>query len=99
MNREIIIRKAILTYGAKAQMMMCIEEAAELIQAINKYFRATKGNCNSLDKAYWNLAEEIADVQIMIEQMRIIFGKDVIDMKVKEKLCRLETRMREEQMI
>lgn len=39
MNRN-ILKKAIDTYGVKAQMMMCIEEAAELIQAINKYFSA-----------------------------------------------------------
>ena len=38
MDRK-ILRKAIDTYGTKAQMMQCIEEMAELIQAIIKKTR------------------------------------------------------------
>jgi hypothetical protein len=34
--------------------------------------------------------EEIADVEIMCEQMRIIFGSDTIDIVKKKKLERLQ---------
>lgn len=61
MNRN-ILKKAIDTYGVKAQMMMCIEEAAELIQAINKYFRAVENG--DVSNAGYDLIGEIADVEL-----------------------------------
>jgi NTP pyrophosphatase (non-canonical NTP hydrolase) len=48
---------------------MAMEEAAELIQAINKCLRYKDDEgCRN------NLIEEIADVEIMIEQLKIIFN-------------------------
>lgn len=51
-------------YGYPAQSNQLIEECAELIQAINKYRRY--GNTESLK----NYIEEIADVEIMLEQIK-----------------------------
>ena len=90
MDRK-ILRKAIDTYGTEAQMMQCIEEMAELIQAINKYFRANTNE--EVAKAYISVIEEISDVQIMLEQMRIVFGDKAVDEQITAKLGRLEKRL------
>ena len=91
MDRK-ILQKAIDTYGTEAQMMQCIEEMAELIQAINKYFRANTDE--EMAKAYVSVIEEISDVQIMLEQMRILFGDKAVDEQITAKLGRLEKRLK-----
>ena len=91
MDRK-ILRKAIDTYGTEAQMMQCIEEMAELIQAINKYFRANTNE--EMAKAYISVIEEISDGQIMLEQMRLLFGDKAVDEQIKAKLGRLEKRLK-----
>lgn len=50
-------------YGRELQEMQAIEEMAELTQAINK-FRRKPG-----EQTFENLIEEIADTQIMLEQL------------------------------
>ena len=57
-----ILEAAINKYGAFAQENMCIEECAELIQAINKKHRGLPHN----------IAEEIADVEIVLAQLKTI---------------------------
>ena len=62
-------------YGYVAQSNQLIEECAELIQAVSKYRRAVErvGEPVSEDKkaiALDNLIEEIADVEIMLEQVK-----------------------------
>ena len=57
-------RKAVIVWGRPAQLGMVVEECAELISDINRYGRGRITD----DK----LMEEVVDVQIMIEQMRII---------------------------
>jgi NTP pyrophosphatase (non-canonical NTP hydrolase) len=58
-----VYRKAIDTWGETAQLDQTIEELAELIQAINKYKRT---------KNIESMLEEIADVEIMISQMKYL---------------------------
>jgi len=67
MNEE-LYRKAYRTWGIGAQMDMVIEEAAELIQAIRKSDR------NGILREQENLVEEMVDVEIMIEQMKVILN-------------------------
>ena len=57
-----ILTTAIRTYGEREQECQAIEECAELIQAINHKHRGREHN----------IAEEIADVEIMLEQLKII---------------------------
>jgi len=53
-------------YGKEIQSTICMEECAELIQAISKMKRG---------KDYRdNLSEEIADVNIAITQLKVIYG-------------------------
>lgn len=62
MTENQIMLAAIKTYGEKAQEEVAIEECSELIQAICHKHRGRKDN----------IAEEIADVEIMLEQLKII---------------------------
>jgi NTP pyrophosphatase (non-canonical NTP hydrolase) len=88
-----ILEKAIRHYGAKNQMGVACEESAELIQAISKCLRY-KDDIEARN----NLVEEIADVLIMIDQLKIIMNiKDYeIDCYRKYKLERLERRVENE---
>ena len=75
-----ILKAAINYYGAEHQENMCIEECAELIQAINKKRRGKPHN----------IPEEIADVEITLEQLKLIncCARDVEEIK-SEKLLKL----------
>ena len=88
-----ILEKAIRHYGAKNQMGVACEESAELIQAISKCLRY-KDNIEVRN----NLVEEIADVLIMIDQLKIIMNiKDYeIECYRDYKLQRLERRIENE---
>lgn len=61
------LQQYIDTYGTEKQSMVAMEECSELIQAISK--RVRKGT--SVDD---NLAEEIADVLVCIEQLKIMYS-------------------------
>lgn len=61
-----IIKRSIEHYGKDVQSTVCMEECAELIQAISKQKRGKP------DKS--NLAEEIADVIICIEILKQIYN-------------------------
>ena len=88
-----ILEKAIKHYGAKNQMGVACEESAELIQAISKCLRY-KDDIEARN----NLVEEIADVLIMIDQLKIIVNiKDYeIECYRRYKLDRLERRIENE---
>ena len=87
--------EAIMTYGAPAQKQMVIEECAELIQAICKLDRAK--TFDETAKAITHISEEIADVEIMLEQLKIILGNEyeVVDIK-EHKIKRLAERLKKE---
>jgi len=85
-ERAEILQGAINKWGEALQMDMVIEECAELIQAINKLRRGKDG-------AISNVREELADVQIMIDQMRLIFDNECIQQRENDKLIRLANRL------
>ena len=60
------VKKSIEHYGKDVQSTVCMEECAELIQAISKEKRGKS------DKDH--LAEEIADVIICIEMLKQIYN-------------------------
>lgn len=78
-----IYKKAINTFGESAQMIVALEECSELQKEISKIIRE-KGDLG-------NLAEEIADVEIMLEQLKLIFTlHDKVVTKKGEKIERLK---------
>lgn len=85
-NTEILER-----YGIENQTRQAMEECGELIQALNKMLRLPSAeNLN-------HLTEEMADVEIMMEQMRIAWQIPRIDIfEVKNhKLNRMMQRIKE----
>lgn len=89
MERKEILEQAIHTYGQARQVDMCLEEMAELAKALLKMRRSGGDIADKLD----NIREEIADVQIMIDQMKMIYGEEFIEKFEQLKLARLEDRL------
>ena len=70
-ERTALLTRAIHTYGEPTQIDMAVEEMAELTKALCKIKRAQAGR--EVAAALGNAVEEMADVQIMLDQLRIIF--------------------------
>lgn len=86
-ERISVYTNAICSYGEKAQMVVAIEELSECQKEICKFLRGF-GNTE-------NLAEEIADATIMLEQMRYVFGlNELVCEKMDEKVKRLDDRLK-----
>lgn len=83
-----LYHKAIVNWGLPAQLDQLQEECAELIMAVNKH-RRSKGRLKS------HIAEEIADVQIMMEQIQygLMLQKKCAKWRAL-KLKRLERRLK-----
>ena len=82
-----LYRIALSTYGAQAQTMMVMEEMAELQKELCKHARGKENRAQ--------IAEEIADVQIMLEQMELLHDCAGLVAGFKaQKLDRLEKRLR-----
>ncbi len=58
-----VLKRALTTWGEKAQMLMVIEEMAELTKEILKNINRKKDNIAEI-------IEETADVEIMLEQLK-----------------------------
>ncbi len=81
MNRE-IIERAVIQFGTKKQVSKSIEELSELITELARFENDAV--------RYVNLISEIADASIMIEQLKLIFGPDLVEGQIHTKLKRLE---------
>jgi len=78
-----LCRRALDTWGADAQIDQCIEEMAELTVELQHHKRGREHHA----------AEEIADVLICAQQMRLLVGPDEVDVEVRRKLWRLGQRL------
>ena len=81
-----ILKQALDTYGAEAQTLMMFEETAELQKELCKHARGADNR--------ENIAEEIADVLIMLDQMIMLHDcrEAVEDYKVI-KINRLKAKL------
>ena len=80
------LRAAINTFGIPRQEDVAIEEMSELTKAIIKN-RRSRNKANKDD-----IREEIADVFIMITQLKMIYGGN-IDEIIDQKIERLQERL------
>ena len=94
-EHERILKKAIEHYGDGTQIDKAIEEMSELTKALLKLRHAEKDyELDILQKA---VAEEIADVGIMLRQLRMIFDFDSTILHYEdEKVQRLHRQIRKE---
>lgn len=83
---EIVMEEALDKFGAERQIRKLTEEMAELQKAICKW-QENEGDVESI-------AEEIADVRIMLDQMAMLFDVKKKEMEWREKkLERLAERL------
>lgn len=89
------IAQAVETFGSDHQLDLAIEEMSELTKALLKHRRAMKQpEAWDHERTKSNIVEEIADVEIMIEQLKLIFNCFSSVNKQKEfKLNRLAERI------
>lgn len=69
-KQEKICSSILKHYGLENQLGICQEECAELIQVISKYIRMEKSGYNEIERTKNNITLEIADVLIMIQQIK-----------------------------
>ena len=81
-----IYEEIIKKFGEEKQIIVAIEELSELQKALCKYLRN--------GELTYNLLEEMADVYIMLEQLKIIFNIDLPEIfdEMNRKLERTKER-------
>jgi len=99
MTEQQILQEAINRYGQMAQIEMLVEEASEVIQAVQKRKRALLNREAGLEygeklgKANSELIDELADLEIMLDQMKLIFNPEAILRRREFKINRLKERL------
>lgn len=85
-QRHKLYRQAWQKCGASTQCVVAMEECSELIKELSK---AIRGKADGV-----HIAEEIADVEIMLEQIKLHFSIGSIVEGIKEeKITRLDKRL------
>ena len=75
-SEEELYKAAVQKFGERAQILVAIEEMSELTKALLKYIRHEDFNQGDYDDIVESIAEERADVSIMLNQLTVIFGKN-----------------------
>jgi NTP pyrophosphatase (non-canonical NTP hydrolase) len=87
-----VLDKAIKKYGVEKQLLVCMEEPAELIQAISKAERYPEDSTRMQD-----LIEEMADVTICLEYLKLIYNirQEELDEWINRKVKRISKKIKE----
>lgn len=81
-----VCKRAVETYGKEHQLIICMEEMSELTKELTKNLRGRRN--------LQNISEEVADVEIMLEQIKLIFDlKEYVAEAKETKLIRLQKRI------
>lgn len=84
-----IIGRAIQVYGEDYQLSVAVEELSELTKEICKHKRGLTSKLN--------IAEEIADVEIVLQELKMIFDNhDLVEVYKRKKIKRLADRLQYE---
>ena len=67
---------AVEKFGEDAQMLIAVEELGELSKALLKWLRYKNFDQGRRDELLKAIAEERADVGIMLNQLEVIFGEN-----------------------
>lgn len=85
-TRALVYQEALELYGQQTQVAVAVEEMSELTKALIKVYRGG-GDLTAV-------AEELADVTIMLEQLRLIFDcNDQVCRIMDEKVQHLQARI------
>ncbi len=82
-----IFDEAFRQWGEPAQLMMFLEESSELNHAICAYLRGREG-------AIDGIIDELADVDIMVCQLKVLFGGNADIGTRRKKMERLAERLK-----
>ena len=90
MYKEKELKEIIKVYGSKKQMIQAIEEMSELSKELCKYV-----NDRVIDVEH--ITEEMSDVQIMLNQLILIFNnqkeiKKIMNKKIQRQLERIKSK-------
>lgn len=77
MTKKQVYEQLIEKFGAENQILKCVEELNELGQVLCK----VKSKSENKALVIKNIIEEIADVEIMLEQIKLILGIEESDVK------------------
>lgn len=91
-NNKDVLDKAIKKYGVEKQLLVCMEEPAELIQAISKVERYPEDSTRMQD-----LIEEMADVTICLEYLKLIYNirQEELEEWINRKVKRISKKIKE----
>lgn len=84
-NNIELFQNAIEKFGIDAQKKMCVEECAELINALAK---ESRGRSSKND-----IITELADVSIMVDQMALYYGYQDFENERNKKIIKLNERV------
>lgn len=87
--KRTIYKEAIDLWGFDVQIDIMIEECAELIKALSKFKRYGMDINFDTD----SVIEELADVEIMVNQMKTVFGEKRFEELKGDKIMELLQRM------
>lgn len=91
------IRKIADHYGLNAQLNVATEELAELIQAIARFRRVDENDMLELAIRKNLVAEEMADVEVMLAQIKYLMKTDErVEAVAKYEIDRQLKRMKKE---
>lgn len=85
MEHKQVLEEAIQKFGQKSQLIKTIEEMGELQIEIAKILNA--------DARELTIIDEIADVAIMLQQLTLIYGEDLVSQRINYKIDRLKKRI------
>ncbi len=92
-ERKKLYKQTIQKWGIASQLGMLMEECAELIQATHKVIRLGEKK----ESVWQGLVEEMADVEIMLEQIQTAIDWENLEKRVAtakhDKLLRLKKRL------
>ena len=81
-----IYSRAVNTFGETSRLILAIEEMSELTKELSKYIRGRQN--------IGGICEEMADVEIMLEQLKIVFrNRAAVDYHRSQKLQRLGDKL------
>lgn len=88
-----VFKKAVKCYGERYQISKAMEEMAELTQQLCKYQQAVFDKRDTKDIQI-NVVDEIADVLIVCESLKVIFERDRnLKQRLNFKIVRLDSRV------
>lgn len=83
-----LMQQAIDTFGEKNQKAMVLEEALELALSLAKLRRGETGD------RLFNLADECADINIMVAQLNLMMPQNIVQDRINFKQNRLRDKIR-----